>query len=122
MTVDDFARVSIAIQDAFGNTIISKDEAAGTWTESIYGYGSEAGDGENGEEPDNTGSDTEKEETARLLEERTFSFEPDEKRFIVNENGETVPNFYITGKGKEILSGSRHFYDNLGNELSLIHI
>ena len=117
MTVDDFGRVSIAIQDAFGNTIISKDEAAGTWTESIYEYGSEAGDGENGEEPDNTGSDTEKEETARLLEERTFSFEPDEKRFVVNENGETVPNFYITGKGKEILSGSRHFYDNLGNEI-----
>lgn len=35
MTVDDYGRVSIEIQDAFGNTVISKDEAAGTWTESI---------------------------------------------------------------------------------------
>lgn len=43
--------------------------------------------------------------------------EPDEKRFIVNENGETVPNYYITGKGKDILSGSKHFYDDLGNEI-----
>ncbi len=114
MTVDDYGRVSIDIQDAFGNTIISKDEAAGTWTESIYDYGSETGDGSNTEE--DSGTDTEKEETARLIEERTYPFEPDEKRFIINENGETVPNYYITGKGKDILSGSKHFYDNLGNE------
>ena len=40
MTVDNYGRVSIDIQDAFGNTIISKDEAAGTWTESTYDYGS----------------------------------------------------------------------------------
>lgn len=104
MTVDEYGRVSIEIQDAFGNTLISKDEAAGTWTESIYEYGSEA-DGDSEEED----TDEEKEETARLLEERTYPFEPDEKRFIVNENGETVPNYYITGKGKDILSGSKHF-------------
>lgn len=112
MTVDDYGRVSIEIQDAFGNTVISKDEAAGTWTESIYEYGSEADD--DSEEED---TDEEKEETARLIEERSYSFEPDEKRFIVNENGETVPNYYITGKGKDILSGSKHFYDDLGNEI-----
>lgn len=112
MTVDEYGRVSIEIQDAFGNTLISKDEAAGTWTESIYEYGSEA-DGDSEEED----TDEEKEETARLLEERTYPFEPDEKRFIVNENGETVPNYYITGKGKGILSGSKHFYDDLGNEI-----
>ena len=112
MTVDEYGRVSIEIQDAFGNTLISKDEAAGTWTESIYEYGSEA-DGDSEEED----TDEEKEETARLLEERTYPFEPDEKRFIVNENGETVPNYYITGKGKDILSGSKHFYDDLGNEI-----
>ncbi len=110
MTVDNYGRVSIDIQDAFGNTVISKDEAAGTWTESVYEYGSESDDS------DDEDVDEEKEETARLLEERTYSFEPDEKRFIINENGETVPNYYITGKGKNILSGSKHFYDNLGNE------
>ena len=117
MTVDDYGRVSIDIQDAFGNTVISKDEAAGTWTESIYEYGSrEDGDNASGDDEEND-SDEEKEETARLIEERTYSFEPDEKRFLVNENGETVPNYYITGKGKDILSGSKHFYDNLGNEI-----
>ncbi len=117
MTVDDYGRVSIDIQDAFGNTVISKDEVAGTWTESIYEYGSrEDGDNASGDDEEND-SDEEKEETARLIEERTYSFEPDEKRFLVNENGETVPNYYITGKGKDILSGSKHFYDNLGNEI-----
>ncbi len=117
MTVDDYGRVSIDIQDAFGNTVISKDEAAGTWTESIYEYGSrEDGDNASGDDEEND-SDEEKEETARLIEERTYSFEPDEKRFLVNENGETVPNYYITGKGKDILSGRKHFYDNLGNEI-----
>ena len=122
MSVDDYGRVSIDIQDGFGNTVISKDEAAGTWTESIYEYGSEedggnvSGDDENSDSVGDSASGTEKEETARLIEERTYSFEPDEKRFIINENGETVPNYYITGKGKDILSGNRHFYDNLGNE------
>ena len=117
MTVDEYGRVSIDIQDAFGNTVISKDEAAGTWTESIYDYGSGEDDGNASDNDEENDSDEEKEETARLIEERTYSFEPDEKRFIVNENGETVPNYYITGKGKDILSGSKHFYDNLGNEI-----
>ena len=117
MTVDEYGRVSIDIQDAFGNTVISKDEAAGTWTESIYEYGS-GEDGDNSSDNDEgNDSNEEKEETARLIEERSYSFEPDEKRFIVNENGETVPNYYITGKGQDILSGSKHFYDNLGNEI-----
>lgn len=117
MTVDDYGRVSIDIQDAFGNTVVSKDEAAGTWTESIYEYGSEE-DGDNSSDNDEgNDSDEEKEETAQLIEERTYPFEPDEKRFIVNENGETVPNYYITGKGRDILSGSKHFYDNLGDEI-----
>ena len=34
MTVDAYGQVNISIQDGFGNTLISKDEAAGTWTES----------------------------------------------------------------------------------------
>ena len=112
MTVDAYGRVSITIQDGFGNTILSKDEAAGTWTESIYEYGSTDGE-DTGDEED---SDIEKEETARLIEERTYAFTPDEKRFLINEDGETVPNYHITGKGKKILSGSKHFYDNFGNE------
>lgn len=119
MTVDEYGRVSIEIQDAFGNTIISKDEAAGTWTERVYDYGSEE-DADNASDDTDEGEediDEEKEETARLIEERTYTFEPDEKRFIINENGETVPNYYITGKGEEILSGSKHFYDDLGNEI-----
>ena len=116
MTVDDYGRVSIEIQDAFGNTLISKDESAGTWTESVYEYGSEDTE-DNGEGDTEEDSETEREETARLIEERTYTFEPDEKRFIVNEDGENVPNYYITGKGKDILSGSRHFYDELGNEI-----
>ncbi|MDE6566375.1 MAG: RHS repeat-associated core domain-containing protein, partial [Lachnospiraceae bacterium] len=117
MTVDNYGRVSINIQDAFGNTVISKDEAAGTWTESIYDYGSEEDTDNASNDDEDSDSDEEKEETARLIEERTYTFEPDEKRFIVNENGETVPNYYITGKGQDILSGSKHFYDNLGNEI-----
>lgn len=124
MTVDEYGRVTIDIQDAFGNTIISKDEAAGTWTESVYEYGSEdtedSGEEDAKEDSDNVSDndvDMEKEETAHLLEERTYAFEPDEKRFIVNEDGKTVPNYYITGKGKNILSGSKHFYDELGNEI-----
>ena len=117
MTVDEYGRVSIEIQDAFGNTVISKDEAAGIWTESIYDYGSEKDEDNASDEDEDSESDEEKEETARLIEERTYTFEPDEKRFIINENGETVPNYYITGKGKDILSGSKHFYDDLGNEI-----
>ena len=114
MTVDEYGRVTIDIQDAFGNTVISKDEIAGTWTESIYEYGREEDESEEDIEED---AEEEKEETAHLIEERTYTFEPDEKRFIVNEDGETVPNYYITGKGEYILSGSKHFYDDLGNEI-----
>ena len=116
MTVDAYGQVNISIQDGFGNTLISKDEAAGTWTESTYEYGSEDNGGSENEETEDD-VDEEKEETSRLLEEKTYSFEPDEKKFIVNENGETVANFYMTGKGSELLSGSKHFYDDLGNEI-----
>lgn len=54
---------------------------------------------------------------ARLIEEKTYSVAPDEKTFIINENGETVANFYMTGKGEDILFGTRYFYDDLGNEV-----
>lgn len=119
MTVDNYGRVSIDIQDAFGNTIISKDEAAGTWTESTYDYGDEDDDSSNSDdsEEDEDAGDVKKEETARLMEEKTYPFTLDEKKFIINENGETVANFYMTGKGKDILSGTKYFYDDLGNEI-----
>lgn len=72
MTVDNYGRVSIDIQDAFGNTIISKDEAAGTWTESTYDYGDEDDDSSNSDdsEEDEDAGDVEIEETARLVEKR----------------------------------------------------
>ena len=109
MTVDAYGQVNISIQDGFGNTLISKDEAAGTWTESTYEYGSEDNGGSENEETEDD-VDEEKEETSRLLEEKTYTFEPDEKKFIVNENGETVANFYMTGKGSELLSGSKKLF------------
>ncbi len=118
MSVDNYGRVSIDIQDAFGNTIVSKDEAAGTWTESTYDYGDEEEDDSgSGDTEDEDDTEAEVEETARLIEEKTYSFEPDEKKFIINENGETVANFYMTGKGEAILSGTRYFYDDLGNQI-----
>ncbi len=51
------------------------------------------------------------------MEERTYTFQPDEKKFIVNEDGKTVPNFYITGRGNKVLSGSKYFYDDAGEEI-----
>ena len=76
----------------------------------MYEYGTETGE----EEDD---PDLEKEENDRLLEERTYTFKPDEKKFIVNEEGKTVPNFYITGRGSKVLSGSKYFYDDAGEEI-----
>ena len=113
MTLDEYGRVSIDIRDGFGNTIICKDEAAGKWTESTYEYGTEESGSEEGDDKEDI--DTETGEIARLLEEKTYTFEPGEKKFIVNEDGEMIPNFYITGRGNDILSGTKYFYDNLGN-------
>ena len=119
MTVDNYGRVTIDIQDAFGNTIVSKDEAAGTWTESTYDYGDEEDDSSNSDDSTSDEEDVEeeKEENARVMEEKTYPFTPDEKKFIINEKGETVANFYMTGKGKDILSGTKYFYDDLGNQI-----
>lgn len=110
MTLDEYDRATIDVQDAFGTTIISKDEASGTWTESVYEYRTETREEEEAPE-------LEKEENDRLQEERTYTFKPDEKEFIVNEEGKTVPNFYITGRGSKILSDSKYFYDDTGEEI-----
>lgn len=111
MTVDEAGRVSIAIEDSFGNTIVSKDEKGGTWTESTYDYGEENQEEE--EEEEDSGENVQ----ARLIEERTYFFLPDERKFIINEAGEETANYYISGKGNEVLSGIRYFYDDLGDEI-----
>ncbi len=117
MTVDAYGQVNISIQDGFGNTLISKDEAAGTWTESTYEYGSEDNGGNETEKTAKTMSMKKKKKHPVFWKKKTYWFEPDEKKFIVNENGETVANFYMTGKGSELLNGSKNFYDDLGNEI-----
>lgn len=111
MVVDEYGNICITISDGLGNILVQKDEAAGTWTESTYDYGSEAVEDTEDEEDD------EREESARLVEERTYTFSPDEKKFIVNEDGKTVPNFYITGRGDTVLNGTKYFYDAFGNEI-----
>lgn len=63
-------RMLLAIQSS------ARMKHPGTWTESVYEYGTETG----GQEDD---PDLEQEENDRLLEERTYTFQPDEKKFIV---------------------------------------
>lgn len=115
MKVDNYGRVTIDIRDGFGNTVIYKDEASGIWTESIYEYntGSDLSDAKTDVAEDG------KEDfvTTRLIGEKTYSFAPNENKFITNENGILVANFYISGRGDSILSGTKYFYDELGNEI-----
>ena len=117
MMVDHFGRVTIDIHDAFGNSVIIKDEAAGTWTERIYEYGNAGADDVEIDEDDENESNTEFVKNTQLLEERTYAFVPDEKKFIINDNGEKTANFFITGRGEEVLRGTKFFYDNLGKEI-----
>ncbi len=101
LNVDSYGRSVIEIKDAFGNVVIEKNEAAGTWTESVYDYGDEE-------------SDTETENTGELIEERVYTFEP--KGDVLNEDsdGKIVPNYDIRGKGDKILNGNRYVYDEQG--------
>ncbi len=115
MTVDAYGQVNISIQDGFGNTLISKDEAAGTWTESTYEYGSEDNGGSETEETEDD-VDEEKEETSVFWKKKHTHLSRT-KRNSLSMKTETVANFYMTGKGSELLSGSKHFYDDLGNEI-----
>ena len=70
---DAFMKLVLSMKDGFGNTLISKDEAAGTWTESTYKYGSE----------DNGGSETEEDtpdpenETTDATDSKSDSTESD---------------------------------------------
>ena len=57
------------------------------------------------------------ESTALLVEERTYVFEPEEKAYTVNQDGKVSIQYEIGGRGNEILSGSRHVYDDYGVEV-----
>ena len=109
MSLDRYNRCTVSISDDFGNTIVSKDERAGTWTESDYFYGDED------DEEDEDGDETTVE--SQLVEERTYAFEPTEEKIISNDNGEKEYNYDISGRGNKILSGTRYIYDDDNEEI-----
>lgn len=116
MTLDNYDRCLVNQTDAFGNTVIEKDEKNGIWTENVYEYGDENHEStaEETDEGRNLGvSVTE----PRLVEERTYAFEPTEEKVIIGKDGTREYNYDITGKGKEILSGSRHTYNEDNEEI-----
>ncbi len=102
MNLDMYGRCTVTISDDFGNVIISKDEKAGTWTEYDYVYGEE---------------EEESSVESQLVEERTYSFEPEGEKVITNDNGDKEYNYNIKGRGKEILSGTRYIYDEDNEEI-----
>lgn len=108
MVIDHYDRCAVEIRDAFGSTVLEKDEKAGTWTERIYDYGSETS--EEGEEDDG-------DVDGLLLEEKVYSFEPNESNVIKGDNGEDIPNYDIGGRGSKVLNGSRYVYDDYGEEI-----
>lgn len=111
MTIDSFNRCSVEIMDAFGNTVIAKDEKEGTWTESDYEYESENEDEEDSDEKEDSNVE------ALLVEERVYAFNPEEDKIITDSEGEQEYNYDIGGKGKEMLSGERNIYDDYGNQI-----
>ncbi|MCH5252899.1 MAG: RHS repeat protein, partial [Lachnospiraceae bacterium] len=111
MTLDSYDRCTVEINDALGNTLIEKDEKAGTWTESEYEYR----EGEAKEEEDSEESDSETQ--GLLVEERTYSFTPTGEKVTVKNSGEKEYHYDIVGKGKEVLSGSRYVYDEDGEQI-----
>ncbi len=106
MSVDQYNRCMVEFLDAFGNTVVEKDEKSGTWTESTYDYGEET-----------LSSDEEEEGSSQLVEERVYSFEPEGDNYINHEDGTKAPNYDIGGKGQKVLSGSRYIYDDYGEEI-----
>lgn len=108
MTIDNYDRCVVEIRDVFGSTVLEKDEKAGTWTERIYDYGSEKLE----EDEEDDGS-----VDGLLLEEKVYSFEPNENNIIKDDNGEDVGNYDIGGRGNKILNGSRYVYDAYGEEI-----
>ncbi len=110
MSLDTYNRCTIDFYDDFGNVTISKDEKAGTWTESEYDYGSTA---ESTEEIEDEENDTD--EGIRLLEERIYAFDPTEPKIVIKKDGTKEYNYDIGGRSNEILSGTRYTY-NADNE------
>lgn len=111
MTLDSYERCTVQIQDGLGNTMIEKDEKAGTWTESEYEYRDEGG------ETDEDAEESDSETQGLLVEERTYAFDPTEEKVIVRSTGEKEYNYDIAGRGKEILSGKRYVYDEDGEQI-----
>lgn len=109
MDLDFYGRCTVTISDDFGNVIINKDERAGTWTEYDYVYG------DSGEEAEEDQEEAVVE--SQLVEERTYSFNPTEAKFIKNEKGEKEYNYEIKGRGEKILSGTRYIYNNDNEEI-----
>lgn len=109
MRLDAYGRCTVEINDAFGNTIIRKDERAGTWTESEYDYGTEGTESEDEtEEPDQVGV---------LVEERVYPFEPEDEPVTKASDGSEEVHYDLGGKGAEVLEATRYIYDEYGNEI-----
>lgn len=104
MTLDYYGRCTVDILDSFGNTILAKDEKAGTWTESQYDYGEENEEEEEGEEDSVS--------EGQLVEECTYGFDPTEEKIITKADGTKEYNYEIAGKKKELLTGTRTIYDD----------
>lgn len=113
MSLDYYNRCTVTQSDSFGNTIISKDEKNGTWTESDYDYG----DGQDVTEDEESEDIEEAVMEPHLIEERTYAFEPTGDKVTIREDGTKEYNYDIAGKGKEILSGSRHTYNDEDEEV-----
>lgn len=112
MSLDLFNRCTVHIRDDFGNVVISKDEKAGTWTESEYDYGADV----EGMEESADGEEDSKAGT-KLVEERIYAFDPTEEKIIKKQDGTKEYNYEIAGRGDEVLSGTRYTYDDQNEEI-----
>lgn len=109
MSLDYYNRCTVSQMDTFSNLIIEKDEKAGTWTEYEYDYGEDSEDEEEDEE--------EAVVESRLVEERTYSFQPTEDKVLTKADGTTEYNYDIPGRGDKILSAARHVYNDENEEI-----
>lgn len=111
MQLDYYDRCTVNFFDSFGNTVINKDEKAGTWTESVYQYGED----ENTEEEVNESEEPAVE--SQLIEEKTYEFNPTEDKVIEKDDGTKTYNFDIEGRGNKILSATKHTYNDDNEEI-----
>ena len=115
LSIDSSGAGTVTIQDAFGNTILEKNEAGRTWTERTYDYGAEQENdtSEDTDSKDGDGEETEEdtEKGGILIEERIYSFSPEGEFLTIQEDGAEVPNFDIGGKGEKLRQASRFLYN-----------